>query len=298
MPKLKELSLQGFKSFADPLTFVFPTGITAIVGPNGSGKSNVADAIRWVLGEQRMTTLRGSTNEDMIFAGSKRRARSGMGRVSLTFDNADNWLPLDFAEVVVERRTYRDGKTDYILNGSKVRLMDIRDILDRAGLGRDAYLTIGQGLVDQVLSLRASERLALFEQAAGIAPYRNRREEATKRLEETRHNLQRVQDILGEIEPRLHRLERQVERAEQHEQLSAELASRLRIWYGYRWGQSLHKLESARQRVLYRRRKVDSEQQKLDALTGRIGERRQEMARLRARLAELHHTSGARHSEA
>jgi len=189
MPKLKELSVQGFKSFAEAVTLTFPTGITAIVGPNGSGKSNVADAVRWVLGEQRMRSLRGRSGEDMIFAGSKKRSRAGMARVALTFDNSDGWLPLDFAEVIIERRTYRDGKTDYLLNGSRVRLMDLRDVLDRAGLGRDAYLTVGQGLVDQVLSLRPTERTGLFEQAAGIAPYRTRREEALRRLDDTRHNL-------------------------------------------------------------------------------------------------------------
>ena len=148
MSKLKQLDVQGFKSFADNINFVYPTGITAIVGPNGSGKSNVADALRWVLGEQRMTAIRGRTGEDMIFAGSSKRARSGMARATITFDNSDGWLPVDFAEVTIERRTYRDGKTDYMLNGSRVRLMDLRDLLDRAGLGRDAYLIIGQGLVD------------------------------------------------------------------------------------------------------------------------------------------------------
>lgn len=298
MPKLKELSLQGFKSFADPLTLTFPTGITAIVGPNGSGKSNVADAIRWVLGEQRITTLRGSTNEDMIFTGSQGRARAGMARVALTFDNEDEWLPVDFAEVIVERRYYRDGKSDYILNGSKVRLMDLRDILDRAGLGRDAYLTIGQGLVDQVLSLRASERLALFEQAAGIAPYRSRREEAAGRLEKTQRNLERVRDIIGEIEPRLRRLERQVERAKQHAELSTDLRKRQRIWYGYRWGKVLDKLEAARQRVLYRERKVQERQSELQALSQEIFDVRHTMAQQRRNLTTLHRESSAKHAEA
>ncbi len=298
MPKLKKLRLQGFKSFADPLELVFPTGITAVVGPNGSGKSNVADAIRWVLGEQRMTTLRGSTNEDMIFAGSAERARAGLARVTLTFDNTDEWLPLDFAEVTVGRRYSRDGRSDYILNGSKVRLMDLRDILDRAGLGRDAYLTIGQGLVDQVLSLRASERLALFEQAAGIAPYRNRREESLGRLEKTRRNLERVRDIIGEIEPRLRRLERQVERADQHAQLSEALRGRQRIWYGYRWDRALDKLETARQRVLYRQQKTQQQQERLDGIEARIQELRRTLAETRQRLATAHRESSARHAEA
>jgi len=298
MPKLKKLRLQGFKSFAEPLTFVFPTGITAIVGPNGSGKSNIADAIRWVLGEQRMTTLRGSTNEDMIFAGSAERARAGLARVALTFDNSEGWLPLDFAEVTVERRYTRDGHSDYILNDNKVRLMDLRDILDRAGLGRDAYLIIGQGLVDQVLSLRASERLALFEQAAGIAPYRSRREEALTRLEETHRNLERVRDIIGEIEPRLRRLEGQVERAAQHAQLSELLRERLRIWYGYRWGQALDKLEAARQRALYRNRKAQQQQERLEVAESRIAALRHQIGEARQFLAELHRESSARHAEA
>ncbi|MBN1920087.1 MAG: chromosome segregation protein SMC [Anaerolineae bacterium] len=298
MPKLKELSVQGFKSFAEALTLTFPTGITAIVGPNGSGKSNVADAVRWVLGEQRMRSLRGRSGEDMIFAGSKKRSRAGMARVALTFDNSDGWLPLDFAEVIVERRTYRDGKTDYLLNGSRVRLMDLRDVLDRAGLGRDAYLTVGQGLVDQVLSLRPTERTGLFEQAAGIAPYRTRREEALRRLEDTKHNLERVQDIIGEIEPRLRRLEREVSRAEQHAELSAELKSLLRIWYGYRWGQALQRLESARQRSQYRSERVARQQESVDAVAVRITGLRGQMVSLRVRLAELHRENSVRHAEA
>lgn len=298
MPKLKELSVQGFKSFAEALTLTFPTGITAIVGPNGSGKSNVADAVRWVLGEQRMRSLRGRSGEDMIFAGSKKRSRAGMARVSLTFDNSDGWLPLDFAEVIVERRTYRDGKTDYLLNGSRVRLTDLRDVLDRAGLGRDAYLTVGQGLVDQVLSLRPTERTGLFEQAAGIAPYRTRREEALRRLDDTSHNLERVQDIIGEIEPRLRRLEREVARAEQHAQLSAELKSLLRIWYGYRWGQALQRVENARQRSRYRVERVARQQEAVDKILTRVADLRQQMGALRGELAELHRENSTRYAEA
>ncbi len=298
MPKLKRLDVQGFKSFADSLMFLYPTGITAIVGPNGSGKSNVADAIRWVLGEQRMTAIRGRTGEDMIFAGSKKRARAGMAQAAITFDNSDNWLQVDFAEVTIERRTYRDGKTDYILNGNKVRLMDLRDLLNRAGLGRDAYLIIGQGLVDQVLSLRPKERLALFEQAAGIAPYRARREDAVKRLEQTHHNLERVYDIVGEIEPRLRRLKRQVVRAEQHADLTKDLTATLRIWYGYRWGRAVANLDQARQRVRYRENRALHCLETSEAITTGITDLRQKIAGLRVRLAELHRESGARHTEA
>lgn len=298
MPKLKQLDVQGFKSFAEPLTFVYPTGITAIVGPNGSGKSNVADAIRWVLGEQRMTTIRGRTGEDMIFAGSKKRSRAGMARASLTFDNSDGWLPVDFAEVLIERRTYRDGKTDYLLNGSRVRLMDLRDLLDRAGLGREAYLIIGQGLVDHVLALRPQERLALFEQAAGIAPYRTRREDAAGRLDETRRNLERVYDVVGEIEPHLRRLKKQAARAEQYAELTAELTTTLRTWYGFRWGRAVAELEQARQRVAYHDEKVRQYAGASDAVTASIVERRKQIAEVRMQLAELHRESGVHHTEA
>ncbi len=298
MPKLRKLELQGFKSFADSATFLYPTGITAVVGPNGSGKSNIADAIRWVLGEQRLTSIRGRTGEDMIFAGSPKRSRSGMARAAITFDNSDGWLPVDFAEVTVERRTYRDGTSDYILNGSKVRLMDLRDVLDLAGLGRDAYLVIGQGLVDQVLSLRPQERLALFEQAAGITPYRTRREDAVGRLDETRSNLQRVYDIVGEIEPRLRRLERQAARAEEHSRLDKELGSMLRVWYGYRWEKALSNLEQSRHRVAYREDKALDLLQQVDDLETQIASHRRRINERRGRLATVHRESSIQHDEA
>lgn len=298
MPRLKKLELQGFKSFADPSDFLFPTGITAVVGPNGSGKSNVADSIRWVLGEQRMTAIRGRTGEDMIFAGSPKRARSGMARAAITFDNSDGWLPVEFAEVTVERRTYRDGTSDYILNGSKVRLMDLRDLLDRGGLGRDAYLIIGQGLVDQVLSLRPQERLALFEQAAGITPYRTRREDAVARLGQTKQNLQRVYDIVGEIEPRLRRLQRQAERAEEHGRLQQDLNATLQIWYGYRWGRGIATLEQVRQRVSYREDKALALLEQSEILSQSVMDQRRLINRERERLADLHRASSDEHNEA
>lgn len=298
MPKLKRVELQGFKSFADSAVFQFPTGITAVVGPNGSGKSNVMDAIRWVLGEQRMSTIRGRTGEDMIFAGSGKRPRAGMARATITFDNTDGWLPLDFAEVTVERRAYRDGTSDYILNGSRVRLMDLRDVLDRAGLGRDAYLVIGQGLVDQILSLRPQERLALFEQAAGITPYRTRREDAVERLEETRRNLQRVYDIVGEIEPRLRRLQRQASRVEEHARLREELSQTLWIWYGYRWSKALADYEQARQRVAYHEDRALAVLEEVETVSDAMAEQRQAIVARRDRLTELHRESSTQHNEA
>ena len=297
-PRLKQLTLQGFKSFADPTTLRFPGGITAIVGPNGSGKSNIADAVRWVLGEQRMLTLRGRSGEDMIFAGSKRRARAGMARVALLFDNGDHWLPLDFEEVAIERRIYRDGRSEYRLNGRRIRLGDLRDMLDRAGLGREAYFTIGQGVVDRILSLRAGERLAIFEQAAGIAPYRRRREEALRRLDETSRNVDRVRDILAELEPRLHRLERQVRRLKERTELETALRERLRLWYGYRWGEALNALESARQKRAYLAGRVARQQERLETAQERLNAERRRLSQLRTALTQLHHESSARHRAA
>lgn len=290
MPKLKQLTLQGFKSFADETHLVFPGGITAIIGPNGSGKSNVADAIRWVLGERRLTALRGKSGEDMIFAGSKRRGRAGMARVVLTFDNSDGWIPVDYAEVTVERRVFRSGESEYLLNGNRVRLMDLSDLLDRAGLGRDAYLIIGQGLVDHVLALRPQERVALFEQAAGITPYRTRRDETLQRLEETQRNLERVRDLLGEIEPRLHRLEKQAQRYEQYQKLNEALKATLTIWYGYRWHQSLAALDLARSRQAYQEERTQKRAAVVADLEARIAALRQQTIERRRALTALHHT--------
>ncbi|MEJ2211504.1 MAG: AAA family ATPase, partial [Anaerolineae bacterium] len=210
--RLKYLELQGYKTFASRTEFVFDGGITAIVGPNGSGKSNIADAIRWVLGEQSYRSLRGKRTEDMIFSGSAQRARLGMAFASLTLDNADGWLPIEFSEVTVTRRAYRSGENEYLLNGSRVRLRDLQELLATSGLARRTYTVIGQGLVDAVLSLRAEDRRELFEEASGISLYQSKRAEALARLEETRSNLMRVNDIVNEIAPRLRRLERDAER--------------------------------------------------------------------------------------
>jgi chromosome segregation protein len=167
--RFKHLTLQGYKSFATKTEFLFPTGVTAIVGPNGSGKSNVADAIRWVLGEQRIRTLRGKSTADMIFAGGRRRARAGMAQVSITLDNTDNWLPIEFSEVTITRRAYRSGDNEYLINGSRVRLRDVSTLLAEGGLSQGTHIVIGQGLVDAALSLRPQERRALRDHPAPAA---------------------------------------------------------------------------------------------------------------------------------
>jgi chromosome segregation protein len=233
--RLKFLELQGYKTFASKNVFEFAPTITAIVGPNGSGKSNIADAIRWVLGEQSYSLLRGKKTEDMIFSGSDSRSRAGMASATIVFDNEEGWLPIDFTEVTVGRRAYRDSVNEYYLNNQKVRLRDVSELLAECGLAQRTYTIIGQGLVDAALSLNPEERRRLFEEAAGISLYRNRKEEALRRLDSTRRNLERVQDILAELRPRLRSLERQAKRAIDYEQVKEDLNSVLRIWYGYHW---------------------------------------------------------------
>ncbi|MBW1871712.1 MAG: AAA family ATPase, partial [Deltaproteobacteria bacterium] len=243
---LKKLTLQGYKTFASRTSFEFDRSLTAIIGPNGSGKSNIADAIRWVLGEQSYSTLRGKKTVDMIFAGSRQRSRSGMAQAILTLDNSDGWLPIDYSEIEIGRRDYRSGENVYLLNGQQVRLREIAELLSTSGLAERTYTIIGQGLIDRALSLRADERRALFEEAAGITHYKSRRAETLRRLKETDQNLQRVHDILSEIKPRLSKLKRQANRAQTHKQVAADLHYHLRVWYGYQWERARLELRHSR----------------------------------------------------
>ncbi len=243
--RLKRLTLHGYKTFATKTEFEFGRGITAIVGPNGCGKSNIADAIRWVLGEQSYSTLRGRRTTDMIFTGSRTRPRAGMAQATLSLDNRDGWLSLDFSEIEIGRRAYRSGENEYIVNQQKVRLRDVNELLADSGLGERTYTIIGQGLVDQALSLRADERRALFEEAAGILHYKVKRAETIRHLDETRRNLERVNDIISEIEPRLRSLKRQANRARNYEHVATDLHHHLRIWFGYHWDQARSNLRNA-----------------------------------------------------
>ena len=286
--KLKRLQLQGYKTFASKTEFDFNSGITAVVGPNGSGKSNIADAIRWVLGEQSYSTLRGKRTTDMIFAGSQSRARAGMAQAILTLDNADGWLPIDYAEVEIGRRAYRSGENEYLLNGQKVRLRDVQDLLATSGLAERTYTIIGQGLIDQALSLRADERRALFEEAAGVSHYQARRAETLRRLQETQHNIERVHDILSEIRPRLSTLKRQANRARTHGQVEADLRHLLRIWYGYQWEERKKALREQRihadeAEACWRasRNRIASTQEKLGGIRRQIEEIQKQVGQLR-----------------
>jgi len=179
--RLKSLELIGYKTFATKTNFEFSGDITVIVGPNGSGKSNIADSLRWVLGEQSFRLLRGRRTDDMIFSGSQTRPRSGMASATVTFDNSDGWLPIDFSEVSITRRAYRDGQNEYLINGQRVRLKDVNEMLANSGLAERTYTVIGQGLVDAALTLKAEERRRLFEEASGIGLYRSRKEQALRR---------------------------------------------------------------------------------------------------------------------
>ena len=222
---LRRLEAYGFKSFADKTEIEFGPGITVVVGPNGSGKSNISDAIRWVLGEQSVRTLRGTKMEDVIFAGSSGRRPLGIAEVSLTFDNSDGTLPLDFNEVIITRRVYRSGDSEYFINKALCRLKDIYELLADTGLGRDAMSVIGQNKVDEILNSKPEDRRLIFEDSAGITKYKQRKKEALRKLEDTTQNLIRVSDITNEIEVQLAPLAESAERTAKYNKLHTELTS-------------------------------------------------------------------------
>ena len=297
MMRLKQLELVGYKTFAARNEFVFDAGITAIVGPNGSGKSNIADGLRWVLGEQSFSLLRAKRSEDMIFAGSNRRARVGMAQVTLTLDNSDQWLPVEFSEVAITRRCYRSGDNEYLLNGSQVRLRDITDLIAQSGLARRTYTVIGQGLVDAALSLRPQERRALIEEAAGLTLYQSRRAEALNRLDETRRNVLRVHDLIAEISPRRDRLRRQAERAQEYDLVRQELESALRVWYGHQWRQGQDELHRRRTIDEYQLLRLEKQRERLAELGQQVGRLRGDQVNLRDQLSAWHRESSVLHTQ-
>lgn len=221
--KLKSLDIYGFKSFADRVHVEFNEGITAIVGPNGSGKSNVADAIRWVLGEQSAKSLRGGHMQDIIFSGTQIRKPLGFAEVSLNFDNTDRILPIQYSEISVTRRLFRSGESEYYINRTSCRLKDILELFMDTGIGKEGYSIIGQGRIDELLSMKGEERRKVFEEAAGIVKYKTRRTESERKLSKTRDNIIRVEDILGEIENQIGPLERQSFVAKEYLQIKEQL---------------------------------------------------------------------------
>ncbi len=240
---LKKLEINGFKSFATKTVLDFSMsnnedgirGITAIVGPNGSGKSNIADAMRWVIGEQSMKNLRGKKAEDIIFSGSGKKARLGGAQVSLYFDNSKKIIPLEFEEVVITRKIFRSGESEYSINGSRVRLQDVVDILAKAGVGKESHAIINQGMADAILSATPLERRFVIEEAAGVKQYQIKKERALRKLEVTKENLARVGELIEEIRPNLRFLKRQAERAAQSEVVAKNLKEKQMTLYSYFW---------------------------------------------------------------
>jgi chromosome segregation protein len=291
--RLKRLDLHGFKSFPGSTAFEFDSGITAIIGPNGSGKSNIADAVRWVLGEQSYSNLRGRRAEDVIFSGSSARSPLGMAEVSLTLDNPDGDLPTPFHEVTITRRAYRSGENQYLLNGARVRLKDIAQIT--ASLGQ-AYTVIGQGLVDAALSQRPEERRGLFEHAAGITGLRLKHAATARHLSETEANSERLEDLLREIEPRLRTLERQARQAREHARVRSDLHTAYLTLYGALWHDACRRIGQARAAVeVAEEQLAAAESVALAAraaqrqLESKLAEHRERRRELEERLRELQH---------
>ena len=223
---LKSIEIRGFKSFADKTELTFKKGITAVVGPNGSGKSNISDAVRWVLGEQSVRSLRGDKMEDVIFAGTQFRKPVSLAQVALTLDNSDCELDIDYSNVTISRRLYRSGESEYLINNTSCRLKDVQQLFMDTGIGKEGYSIIGQGKIDAILSGKTEERRKLFEEAAGIVKFKSRKEEAEKRLDNTDQNLIRISDILSTYEERLEPLMNESDKAKRFLKLFEELKSK------------------------------------------------------------------------
>ncbi|MEG2230190.1 MAG: AAA family ATPase, partial [Bacilli bacterium] len=223
---LKEIRAHGFKSFADKIVINFENDITGIVGPNGSGKSNVVDAVRWVLGEQSVKSLRGTDNmTDVIFSGSKSRNPVNVASVTLVFDNSDHYLNVSYNEVTIKRRVYRDGTNEYYLNNERCRLKDIVEIMMDTGIAKESFNIISQGKIEEILSNKPTDRRVIFEEAAGVLKYKKRKEEALRKLDRTNDNMTRVEDIITELEIQVNPLKEQKEKAQEYLMLKKELES-------------------------------------------------------------------------
>ncbi|MEA1936592.1 MAG: AAA family ATPase [Patescibacteria group bacterium] len=234
---LKKLEISGFKSFANKTTLNFPRGITAVVGPNGSGKSNIADAVKWVLGEQSIKSLRGKKGEDVIFTGSDKKSKMSVALVSLYFDNSDKKMPLDYEEVILTRKLFRNGDSEYLINKSKARLIDIVELLAKSGVSQRGYCVINQGMADSILVATPAERMIIFEEATGVRKFQIKKQRTISKLESTKRNLQRVLDLLNEIEPRLNSLKRQANKAQKRGSLEEELKSEQKKLFSNIWSE-------------------------------------------------------------
>ncbi len=324
--RLVRLEVHGFKTFATRTEFQFNEGITAIVGPNGSGKSNVADGIRWALGEQSSSALRTKKTEDLVFSGSAFRPRMGMAEVALTLENpfalaesppesetsnngdgaaeprlrpniVEELVKARPSEVTILRRAYRSGENEYLVNRQRVRLRDMQELLQRWGLARNTYAVVGQGLIDAALALRPEERRALFEEAAGIGLYQSKKQNALEKLEETQQNLLRVNDIVNEIAPRLPSLARQADRARRYESVATNLNEKLKQWYAFQWARAQEHYTRAAEAESGAREKLNAQRAQMHDLAARLAEARREAQTLRARLADHRRARATRETE-
>ena len=323
---LKRLEVHGFKTFANRTDFQFTEGITAIVGPNGSGKSNVADGIRWSLGEQSYSVLRTKRTDDLVFSGSAVRPRMGMAEVAITLENpfafsdspsepensndgngpgeyrvrpnvVEEILKARPSEVTILRRAYRSGENEYLVNRQRVRLRDVQELLQRWGLARNTYAVVGQGLIDAALALRPEERRALFEEAAGIGLYQSKKQNALEKLEETQRNLLRVNDIVNEIAPRLPSLGRQADRARKYESVATSLNDKLRQWYAFQWAKAQEHFALAAEAESGARENLNIQREQMRDLGSRLAEARREAQTLRGRLQEQRRARASRESQ-
>jgi len=293
--KLKKLELYGFKSFADRVEIDFDEGITGVVGPNGSGKSNIGDAMRWVLGEQSARSLRGAKMQDIIFNGTDDRRPQGYCEVTLVLDNSDRKLPIEFSEVSVGRRYYRSGESEYYINRSACRLKDVIDLFRDTGIGRKGYSIVGQGQIDEILSHKAEDRRDVFHEAAGIMKYRARRDEAQRRLETTRGNLQRLEDIIEEMERQLRPLQRQAKNAHRYIELQdrlkdIEINLFLREYdkHNNSIEETSRKISDAEASIGQSRRLSEELEQKIAELSGRYEQEQINTETMRTQVEELH----------
>ena len=280
---LKKLEISGFKSFASKTMLDFCDnesgeirGVTAIVGPNGSGKSNIADAVRWAIGEQSMKNLRGKKSEDIIFAGSGKKSRLGGAHVTLFFDNSDKKLPLEFSEVSITRKIFRSGESEYRINGSRVRLQDIVDLLASAGIGKESYTIVNQGMADAVLNASPLERRSIIEEAAGVKQYQIKKERAIRKVDSTRENLARVKSLVEEIAPHLKMLKRQAEKAAQSEEIARELKDKQTKLFTYLWNNFQEERDKFNEEKNDLGRQMMNIQREVDKLTDEISQEAKE----------------------
>ncbi|MCF0149915.1 MAG: AAA family ATPase, partial [Firmicutes bacterium] len=286
----KRMELNGFKSFADPVTIEFTDGITCIVGPNGSGKSNISDALRWVLGEQSPKSLRGGKMEDVIFAGTENRKAKGMAEVTLVIDNTERTLPIDFAEVGITRRMYRSGESEYMINRTPCRLRDIRELIMDTGIGVEGYSIIGQGKISDIVSNKMESRREIFEEAAGIVKYRNKKAETEKSLDEARVNLDRVSDIVSEIEGRIGGLEEDSKKATEYLELREK-------YKNVEINVLLKNIEISDERVETAKTEIAELDLALDSITAVRDRKEEELQQLSQQLLDLDEQTAAARSD-